>query len=128
MSCLPTRVVAAVIERGNLVLVALRPQGKRHGGLWEFPGGKVEGSESDLEALRRELAEELGLFVLEISPPLAELRDPHSTFLIAFIPVLAEGVPQCREHAEIRWVRWDELMDLHLAPTDHRFVLTRATE
>ncbi len=45
------RVVAAVIEKDGKVLVCQRPTHKRHGGLWEFPGGKVERGESDFEAV-----------------------------------------------------------------------------
>ena len=56
-----SRVVAAVIERGNRVLLAQRPAAKRHAGLWEFPGGKIEEGEQPRDALRRELEEELGI-------------------------------------------------------------------
>jgi 8-oxo-dGTP diphosphatase len=122
-----TRVVAAVIERGNRVLVAQRAAEKRHGGMWEFPGGKVESAETDLDALRRELAEELGLRVISASPAVAAFRDPGSRFLIVFVPVVAAGEPECREHVAIRWVAWGELAGLPLAPTDHRFVAARNT-
>jgi mutator protein MutT len=122
MSVSLTRVVAAVIERGNRVLVALRPPEKRYGGMWEFPGGKVEPTETDLEALRRELAEELGLQVVSTSRPVAAFQDPGSRFLVVFVPVVADGEPECREHAAIRWVAWPDLAALPLAPTDCRFV------
>ena len=51
-----TRVVASVIEVDGKLLVCQRPAHKRHGGLWEFPGGKIEPGESDFEAVERELA------------------------------------------------------------------------
>ena len=55
------QVVAAVIRRPDgQVLLAQRPQHTHQGGLWEFPGGKVEPGESEVEALQRELQEELG--------------------------------------------------------------------
>ena len=56
------RVVAAVLrdERGR-VLIAQRPAGKHMAGYWEFPGGKIAAGESSEQALRRELAEELGV-------------------------------------------------------------------
>ena len=44
-----------------IALMQKRPAGKRHAGLWEFPGGKVEPGESPRQALVRELAEELGI-------------------------------------------------------------------
>jgi 8-oxo-dGTP diphosphatase len=90
--------------------------------LWEFPGGKVQGAESDLDAIRRELGEELGLRVVSASRPVAALRDNGSAFLIVFLPVRVEGEPECREHSEIRWVAWTELAELPLAPTDRQFV------
>lgn len=116
-----------MIERGNGVLVAQRAAEKRHGGMWEFPGGKVEDAETDLEALRRELAEELGLQVVSALPAVGAFKDPGSPFLIVFVPVVAEGEPECREHAAIRWVAWAELAALPLAPTDQRFVAARKT-
>lgn len=128
MSASLTRVVAAVIERGDRVLVALRPPGKRHGGMWEFPGGKVEGVESDLDALRRELMEELGLHVVVTAPPIAAFRDPGSPFLIVFIPVVADGEPECREHVAIRWASWHDLAAMPLAPTDRRFADAREAD
>jgi 8-oxo-dGTP diphosphatase len=64
----PIRVAAAVIEDGGRVLLARRPDGAHQGGLWEFPGGKVEPGEAIGEALRRELAEELGIEVLAHRP------------------------------------------------------------
>ena len=60
---MPIRVLASVIQRENRLLVYRRPLHKRHGGLWESPVGKVREGESDLEAARRELREELGVEV-----------------------------------------------------------------
>jgi 8-oxo-dGTP diphosphatase len=55
------RVVAGVAYRDGRLLAALRPEGKPYAGRWEFPGGKVEPGETDEDALRRELHEELGV-------------------------------------------------------------------
>jgi len=54
-------VVAGVLEQAGAVLVCQRKLTARHGGKWEFPGGKVEPGETGGEALRRELSEELGI-------------------------------------------------------------------
>ncbi len=53
-------VVAAVVRRGDAILVTRRPDRPGRPGPWEFPGGKVEPGEAEPAALRRELAEELG--------------------------------------------------------------------
>ncbi|HET9947309.1 MAG TPA: NUDIX domain-containing protein [Longimicrobiales bacterium] len=114
-------VVAAVVERRGRYLLARRPAHKRHGGLWEFPGGKVLDGESRLEAARRELAEELGLRVTGAGRLLAEVRDAGSPFVIEFLEVAAEGEPVAHEHAELGWFSPAELAGLALAPADEAF-------
>ena len=59
-------VLAAVISRNGSVLIAQRARHKRHGGLWEFPGGKIQPGESLLERERREIDEELGMWVARV--------------------------------------------------------------
>ena len=116
------RVVAAVVQRNNELLVCRRPSHKRHGDLWEFPGGKCEPGETDADATRRELAEELGVEVGTVGEALFAIADSDSEFLIAFIPVEIFGEPQCLEHSELRWGALTELAALPLAPSDQRFV------
>jgi 8-oxo-dGTP diphosphatase len=117
----PVPVVAAVIRRGEAVLLGLRPPEKRHGGLWEFPGGKVAPGESEAEALARELLEELGVKVEQVGELLAAFRDPGSPFEIRFRSVRIHGRPEALEHTELRWVTRTEARGLPLAPTDRRF-------
>lgn len=116
------RVIAAVVERGGLFLLCRRPSHKRHGGMWEFPGGKIEKGESDFEAASRELAEELGVTVRSVASSHFTATDPGSHFVIEFMPVEIDGSPQCIEHSEIRWVSLAEMIHLELAPSDRRFV------
>jgi 8-oxo-dGTP diphosphatase len=63
-------VAAAMIDGLGRVLLQRRPEGKQHGGLWEFPGGKVEAGEGPVQALIREIDEELGvaLSAADITP------------------------------------------------------------
>lgn len=119
------RVVASVVERDGKLLVCQRPAHKRHGGLWEFPGGKVEEGESDFEAVERELEEELGVRVLGVGAEEFAMADPGSPFVIAFLPVRIEGEPRCLEHARLAWVTEEELLSLPLAPSDLHFARFR---
>lgn len=120
-------VVAAVIERRGRFLVGRRPRGKRHGGLWEFPGGKVLDGESFGDAIARELREELGLGVERLGRVLSRVRDPGSVFEIIFVEVSASGEPAPAEHETIAWFGREELSRLALAPADARFVSERMT-
>src|SRR4051794_12574389 len=97
------RVIAAVIARADKLLVCRRPAHKRHGGLWEFPGGKLEPGEDDETAARREIVEELGIHVERVGETELEIADAGSPFLIAFIPVEASGTPVCHEHSALAW-------------------------
>ena len=115
------RVVAAVISRGDKLLVCQRPAHKRHGGLWEFPGGKCEPGESDSDAIRRELAEELGVEAVAVGEAQYEITDRDSPFLIAFLAANIAGEPTAGEHTAIAWATPDELSSMPLAPSDRRY-------
>ena len=122
MSNTSIRVVAAVITEGDRFLVCQRPAHKRHGTLWEFPGGKCETGESDEDTARRELLEELGVEVLDVGTETFAIDDPGSPFRIAFVPVTIAGVPVCHEHTALMWGSLRELALLPLAPSDQRFI------
>jgi len=115
-------VLAAVARRAGRFLVGRRPEEKRHGGLWEFPGGKMGPEESLLGAARRELREELDLSVEAVGDVLFEARDPGSPFLIRFVAVEVDGEPRALEHHEVGWYAPEELLRLPLAPSDALFV------
>jgi mutator protein MutT len=118
------RVVAAVIanEAGHL-LICRRPVDKRHGGLWEFPGGKIEQGESDLEAAMRELREELDVRVISILPAIFTVHDAGSPFIIEFMPTAIHGTPLAIEHSELAWVVPNMLLRYELAPSDRLFAM-----
>ena len=119
------RVVASVVEQEGKLLLCQRPAHKRHGGLWEFPGGKVEPGESDFAAVERELAEELGVRVVEVGAVELSVRDAGSEFVIEFLPVVVDGEPQPLEHAALAWVTEEEMLGLALAPSDRRYARFR---
>ena len=72
-----TSVLAAVVQRDDRYLICQRPPHKRHGGLWEFPGGKLEPGETHDHAARRELAEELDVDVRTVGTMLFSDRRPR---------------------------------------------------
>ncbi len=115
-----TKVVAAVVSRDGRYLVAQRPLAKHHGGLWEFPGGKIQSGETPADAITRELREELGVDLVGVGKTIAVLSD--SLVEIRFLAVDMKDEPVAREHAQLRWCTLSELASVDLAPIDERFV------
>ncbi|MGN6504531.1 MAG: (deoxy)nucleoside triphosphate pyrophosphohydrolase [Tepidisphaeraceae bacterium] len=112
----PATVVAVaigiVIERGRL-LICQRKATAVLGGLWEFPGGKVEPGESDADAAIRELREELGIVVrpIEHLAPITHTY-PHATIrLQPILCRLVDGSPRAIECVDFRWVAPEALRD-----------------
>ncbi len=116
-----TKVVAAVIDRNGKYLVGQRPSHKHHGGLWEFPGGKIQKNETATAAIRRELREELALDFIGVGKTVAMLTD--GIIQIQFLFVNIKDHPVAMEHSELRWCKPTELADLELAPIDNNFVV-----
>ena len=118
-------VVAAVIRDSNgRILLTRRPENKHMGGLWEFPGGKVESGESPEAALVRELEEELGLEV-EIGNPLtfAVHEEGGLRILLLFYRVrIVAGDPHGREGQALRWVEASDLSSYPTPPADAKLV------
>lgn len=121
-------VVAAVVCRDGCYLVCRRPPGKRHGGLWEFPGGKLQEGETHADAVRRELVEELELEAVEVRAVLYSAADTGAPFVIDFVETEARGTPVLHEHSEIGWFTAAELIGLPLAPADALFAASLARE
>jgi len=113
-------VVAGVIERRGRWLLAQRPRHKAHGGLWEFPGGKVDAGESLSQALERELTEELALNPVTVGDTLNV--QTGETLRLHFLAVATESAPIALEHAALGWFRPEEAAALDLAPLDRAFV------
>lgn len=118
-------VVAAVIEKDGLVLIAQRKKGGRHSLKWEFPGGKVEPGESPRVALARELREELGIEA-EIGVELArtEFAYPRGAAIqLIFLHVIRfKGEPQNAVFEQIRWEKRGNLPSYDFLEGDVEFV------
>ncbi|NHN38110.1 8-oxo-dGTP diphosphatase MutT [Pseudomaricurvus alcaniphilus] len=102
-----------IVDGGGRILIARRPDHTHQGGLWEFPGGKVDAGETVAEALCRELLEELGINAREYSPLLEVRHDyPDKSVLLDVWQVTAfSGEPHGREGQPVQWVPVDALAD-----------------
>ena len=102
---------AAVIRGDGRVLIARRPATVDQGGLWEFPGGKLAPYETGLEALKRELNEELGIQIVRAQPLIRvhhEYADKHILLDVWQVREY-DGDPYGREGQPVRWVEVDDL-------------------
>lgn len=112
----------ALIDPEGRILLAQRPAGKVLAGLWEFPGGKVEPSETPEAALIRELHEELGIDTWKSClAPLTFASHTYEDFHL-LMPLFAcrrwDGIVQGREGQALAWVRPDRLRDYPMPPAD----------
>ena len=117
-------VAAAVIDARGRVLIAQRPAGKHLAGLWEFPGGKVEPGETRVDALRRELQEEIGI-VIEQPRPLLRLRHSYSygdVLLDVWIVRRYRGEPRGLDGQALRWCSRSSLPSAGLLPADRPII------
>ena len=113
-------VAAALVDADGRVLLAQRPEGKTLAGLWEFPGGKVEGGERPEAALIRELAEELDLAVAEAClAPLTFASHAYPDFHL-LMPLYVcrrwQGFARPREGQALKWVRPRDLRAYPMPP------------
>ncbi|MDA8782887.1 8-oxo-dGTP diphosphatase MutT [Porticoccaceae bacterium] len=117
------QVVAAVIygpDRKDKILISKRPDHLHQGGLWEFPGGKVDEGETPLLGLVRELREELDIEITVAEPFMQVCHDYSDKQIMLDIWQVNgfEGEPRGMEGQECRWVA---LADLLVADSDYQF-------
>ena len=113
-----------LINAEGEVLIAQRPVGKIAAGQWEFPGGKIEFGETALQALARELHEELGV-TIRASRPLIRVQHDYSerSVLLDTWRVEAwDGTPHGRENQALAWVPPERLAEYPLLAADHPIV------
>ncbi|MEV6526921.1 (deoxy)nucleoside triphosphate pyrophosphohydrolase [Longispora sp. NPDC051575] len=112
-------IVGAAIVRDGRVLACARAEPPELAGGWEFPGGKVEPGELEVDALLREIDEELAVKV-EVGDRIGpDVLLPHGRAVLRiWLATLVGGEPQCLEHAELRWLAVDELDSVAWLPAD----------
>jgi len=119
-------VACALVDADRRVMIAQRPQEKDMGGMWEFPGGKVELNESPEEAIIRELREELSIETKEAClAPLTFASFSYEKFHL-LMPLYVcrkwQGTPQTIEHTALKWVRPQRLRDFSMPPADEPLI------
>ena len=116
----------ALVESDGLVLLSQRPKEKEMGGLWEFPGGKIEKGETPEKALIRELQEELGISVWNSClAPLTFASYDYTNFHLLmplFICRKWEGIPVPKEGQNLKWVRPIDMKDYKMPLADSAII------
>lgn len=98
--------------RGRCVLASRRTGPPRLAGLWEFPGGKVEDDESDVQALRRELVEELRVEAVVGERLGGDVEIGDTAVLRVYLCTIVAGEPALVDHDQHRWLGATELFDV----------------
>jgi 8-oxo-dGTP diphosphatase len=116
----------ALIDSDGRVLIAQRAASKEMGGLWEFPGGKVEDGERPEQALIRELREELGIAVKEdCLAPFAFASHAYANFHL-LMPLYVcrrwEGAVRANEHEALKWVYPEKLSAFPMPSADRPLI------
>jgi 8-oxo-dGTP diphosphatase len=112
----------ALVDIDGRILLAQRPAHKSMGGLWEFPGGKIEADESPEAALIRELHEELDINTSESClAPLSFVSHAYDDFhllMMLFVCRRWHGQPRPVEGGALKWVWPNQLRDYPMPPAD----------
>ncbi len=120
----PIEVCAAVIQHQNKILITLRPEDKKLGGYWEFPGGKIEIGESPQCALERELREELDIKI-EVGALIETVHHCYEwgkVVILAYACTWKSGEIKHLEVADHRWVAAENLLDYDILAADQPII------
>lgn len=114
------KVTCAIIENEDLILVVQRSSSMNLPHKWEFPGGKIENGESEERCIIREIKEELNLEI-ELKGKLNSSKFDYPNISIELIPFVAKqvgGQIRLSEHADFKYIKKKELLDLDWAEAD----------
>lgn len=120
-------VTAAIIRRGEEILIAKRGRDQSHPGKWEFPGGKMEPGETTEDCLKRELFEELGVKIQVEELCLVfnynyNRPDGKKHRFFSFWCKILEGEPSLRVHDSCDWVQIEDLPNFDIIEADKQLV------
>ncbi|ARG97554.1 8-oxo-dGTP diphosphatase MutT [Legionella micdadei] len=117
--------VAVIYDNQNRVLITQRALHAAHGGMWEFPGGKLEAEELPTSALIREIKEEVGIDILEYSF-LDEITHNYGQItvhlLVFCVKKFCGEALRCESQLDIRWVELDKLVDYCFPEANNKII------
>ena len=116
--------VAVIYNDAGLILIDRRPDKGLLGGLWEFPGGKIEPGETVEECIKREIKEEIDIEI-EVGENLINLDHTYSDFkvtLYVHICRYLRGEPKPIECQEIRWVSLEEIVQFSFPEANTKII------
>ena len=114
------RVVCGIIYKNDKILLTRRKKGKILEGFWEFPGGTIEKSETEIEALQREIKEELGIkiFNIEYFNENYHQYENLSICLKAYKCITDEEPKKLTDHDMFKWCNAEEAGHFKFSPAD----------
>ena len=115
------KVVAAILQKEDKILIAKKRKGKPLAGFWEFPGGKIEEGETPEESLVRELLEEMSIEIKVneyVGESIYDYGNGKIISLKGFTAEIIEGDIKLTDHDEYRWIKIEESNLYNLAPAD----------
>ena len=118
------QVTCAIIVQNNKILITQRGANSSHPFKWEFPGGKIEELETDIECIKREIREELNVEI-EILKNLNSVHHNYTENEIKLIPFLCgilEGDIKLNEHNDCAWKFLDELKNVDFSEADSKIL------
>lgn len=118
------KVALAVIKKGDKIFIQKRPSTGLMAGLWEFPGGKIEKGESAVDAIHREIAEEVGISIKNVKV-IKRIKHAYTSFKVdlhCFEAEHAEGKVQLKFASEGKWVKLSELSEYPFPAADVQLI------
>ena len=115
------KVVAAILQKEDKILIARKKEGKPLAGYFEFPGGKIEKGETPEESLARELMEEMNIKndVKEyVGESIYDYGNGKVISLLGYISEIIDGEIKLSDHDRYEWVTLEEINNYKIAPAD----------
>ena len=115
------KVVAAILQKEDKILIARKKEGKPQAGYFEFPGGKIEKGETTEERLARELMEEMNIKIdvkEYVGESIYDYGNGKVISLLGYISEIIDGEIKLSDHDRYEWVTLEEINNYKIAPAD----------